>query len=339
LVETQSGKKIKVLRTNNGGEHVNHEIHNIFHEAGIHLHHTVPYTLQQNEVVERKNIYLKEMASCMLHTKSLPHRLLAKELNCVTYIQNKSPHRSVKDNTPYEAWSSLKSEVTHFCIFGSHAWAQIPSEKRKALDPESTECIFVGFPEGVKGYRLIDLSSYQLIIEKSVQFEESVSHVPQQSHPDTFIVPPFQHDEHAHADSSSDESSDLEYSDDPNIESVHSNADSKHPDAYAEPVKRPKWHILIFRMQGILLLIQLILGGLDLFSRSLLFHSLPLNHFPPEIFSWFNIHIHSLMVRLLEIHFGNPPCRRSKTPSSRTKIGIWFTFLLEGNLCHGQVVL
>jgi hypothetical protein len=35
LVETQSRKKIKVLQTDNGGEYVNHEIHNIFHEAGI----------------------------------------------------------------------------------------------------------------------------------------------------------------------------------------------------------------------------------------------------------------------------------------------------------------
>ena len=37
LVETQSKKKIKVLRANNGGEYVNHEIHNIFHEVGIQL--------------------------------------------------------------------------------------------------------------------------------------------------------------------------------------------------------------------------------------------------------------------------------------------------------------
>jgi hypothetical protein len=35
LVETHSRKKIKVLRTDNRGEYVNHEIHNIFHEAGI----------------------------------------------------------------------------------------------------------------------------------------------------------------------------------------------------------------------------------------------------------------------------------------------------------------
>jgi transposase InsO family protein len=98
LVETQSGEKIKFLRTDNAGEYVNHEIHNLFHEAGIQLHHTFPYTPQQNGVAEWKNI-------------------------------------SLKDKTPYEAWSGLKPEVTHFHIFGSCAWARIPSKKRKALDP------------------------------------------------------------------------------------------------------------------------------------------------------------------------------------------------------------
>jgi hypothetical protein len=202
LVETQSGKKIKVLRTDNGGEDVNHEIHNIFHEAGIELQHTVPYTPQQNGVVERKSRSLKEMESCMLHAKSLPQRLWAEALNCATYIQNKYPHRSVKDKTPYEAWSSLKPEVAHFCIFGSRAWARIPSEKRKELDPQSTKCFFVGYPKNVKGYRLIDISSDRLIIEHSVQFKESVSHVPQQSHADNFTLPPVQDDEHVHVDSS-----------------------------------------------------------------------------------------------------------------------------------------
>jgi transposase InsO family protein len=135
LVETQSGKKIKVIRTDNGGDYLNHEIHNLFHEARIHLQHKVPYTLQQNGVAKRKNISLKEMASCMLHSKSLPQRIWVEALNCATYIQNISPHISFNDKTPYEAWSGLKPKVTHFHIFGSRAWTRIPSEKRKALDP------------------------------------------------------------------------------------------------------------------------------------------------------------------------------------------------------------
>jgi hypothetical protein len=152
LVETHSGKKIKSLQIDNGGEYVNHEILNPFLEDGIQLQHMVPYTPQQNGVAERKNRSMKEMASCMLHAKSVPHRLWDETLNCETYIQNKSLHRSVKDKTPYKAWSGLKSEVTHFRIFSSRAWAKIPYEKRKTLDPQRTKCIFVGYLDGVNGY-------------------------------------------------------------------------------------------------------------------------------------------------------------------------------------------
>jgi hypothetical protein len=142
---------------------------------------------------------------------------------------------------PTRLGAASNLEVTHFRIFGSRAWVRIPSEKRKALDPQSIECIFVGYLDGVKGYRLIDLSSDQLIIEYSVQFEESVSHVPQQLHADTFVLPPVRDDEHAHDDSSSDESFDSEDSDDPDTESVQSNADSVHADAAAELEQRPMW--------------------------------------------------------------------------------------------------
>jgi hypothetical protein len=158
---------------------------------------------------------------------------MGQSINCETYIQNKSPHRFVKDKTPCEAWSGLKLEVTHFRIFGSRAWAQIPSEKRKGLDPQSIECIFVGYPNGVKGYRLIYLSLDRLIIERNVQFEESVSHVPQWPHADTFILTPVQDDEDSHAESSSNEISDSEDLDDSDSESIQSYVESEHLDAVA----------------------------------------------------------------------------------------------------------
>jgi hypothetical protein len=94
----------------------------------------------------------------------------------------------------------------------------------------------------------------------------------------------------------------------------------------------PSGYRLLFRMQRISLVIQMILGGLDMILRSLLFQSLPLNHFPLGIFSWFSLSIHSLMARLLEIPFGNQPYRRSRTHSLRSRLGIWFPFLLGENL-------
>jgi hypothetical protein len=78
----------------------------------------------------------------MLHERSLPYKLWDKALNCVAYIHNRAPHRFVEDRTPFEAWTCDKLDVTHFHISRCRAWAHIPCEKRKALDPLSTHCIF-----------------------------------------------------------------------------------------------------------------------------------------------------------------------------------------------------
>jgi len=70
--------------------------------------------LQQNEVAERKKISLEEMAIWMLHARSLLPNIWAGELNCLNHIHKKPPHISFKDQTPLEAWSGKKPEVTHF---------------------------------------------------------------------------------------------------------------------------------------------------------------------------------------------------------------------------------
>jgi hypothetical protein len=47
----------------------------------------------------------------------------------------------------------------------------------------------VGYSDDVKGYRLIDPSTYQLIIERIVQFEESPLHAPPVQHEETLVIP------------------------------------------------------------------------------------------------------------------------------------------------------
>jgi hypothetical protein len=205
----------------------------------------------------------------MLHAKSLPQRLWAEALNCETYIQNRSPHRYVKDKTPYEAWSGLKPEVTHFHIFGSRAWAQIPSEKRKALDPQRTECIFVGYPDGVKGYRLIDISSDRLIIEQ-VSNLRKVSRMYLSNHMQT---PSFFHLSEMmsmHMSTLLQMRVMIQRTQMIQIQSQYSQMQSQSIQMQLQSQSRgPSGHKLLFRMQGISLVIQPILGGLDLISRSL----------------------------------------------------------------------
>ena len=49
-----------------------------------------------------------------------------------------------------QAWSKIKQDVSHFDVFGCEAWANIPDEKCKALQPKSEKCIFVGYSKYVK---------------------------------------------------------------------------------------------------------------------------------------------------------------------------------------------
>ena len=53
LVENQTKKKIKMLRTDNGGDFCNKEFEEFCKKCGIARQKTTPYTLEQNGVVER----------------------------------------------------------------------------------------------------------------------------------------------------------------------------------------------------------------------------------------------------------------------------------------------
>lgn len=67
--------------------------------------------------------------------------------------------------------------MKHFIVFGSQEWVHIPAEKRKVLEPQSKYCIFRGYPNGVKGYQLINPMTNQLIIIRSVRFKEGSSSI------------------------------------------------------------------------------------------------------------------------------------------------------------------
>ena len=63
-VETQSGCKMQVIRSDNGTEYTSEKFNKFCVDAGIEHQLTAPYTPQQNGVVERKN---REKSYCRLN--------------------------------------------------------------------------------------------------------------------------------------------------------------------------------------------------------------------------------------------------------------------------------
>ena len=98
-----------------------------------------------------------------------------------------------------EAWSKIKPDVSHFHVFGCEAWAHVQDEKWKVLQPKSEKCIFVGYSEDVKGYRIIQPHSHDIIIRRDVKFDENLLACDPNSavvtslayEPDSAIVPSY----------------------------------------------------------------------------------------------------------------------------------------------------
>ena len=48
---------------------------------------------------------------------------------------------------------------------------------RKYLQPQSVECLFIGYPEESKGFKLLNIRTKQIFIERSVKFDEPLQEV------------------------------------------------------------------------------------------------------------------------------------------------------------------
>lgn len=65
LAETQTGKKLKAIRTDNGREYINQTMKEFMNKEGIRHQTTMAYTPEQNGVAERCNRTIMERARAM----------------------------------------------------------------------------------------------------------------------------------------------------------------------------------------------------------------------------------------------------------------------------------
>lgn len=91
MVETQTERKVKYLRSGNGTEFRSREFDDYCLDAGITRHYTTVGTPQQNGVAKRMNTTLLERTHCMLSHAGLPQSLWAEIVTTTCYLVNRSP--------------------------------------------------------------------------------------------------------------------------------------------------------------------------------------------------------------------------------------------------------
>jgi hypothetical protein len=62
--------------------------------------------------------------------------------------------------------------VAHLKVFGCDAFVHVPTEKRSKLDNKAIRCIFIGYKEGMKGYKLWNPASRRIMYSRDVVFRE-----------------------------------------------------------------------------------------------------------------------------------------------------------------------
>ncbi|KAE8686785.1 cytochrome c bioproteinsis protein CCS1 [Hibiscus syriacus] len=94
----------------------------------------------------------------------------AEAVNTACYLVNRAPSTAIELKTPMEMWTGKPTDYSNLHVFGSIVYVMYNSQEISKLDPKSRKCKFLGYADGVKGYRLWDPTARKVIISRDVIF-------------------------------------------------------------------------------------------------------------------------------------------------------------------------
>ncbi|CAI7902998.1 unnamed protein product [Closterium sp. NIES-53] len=131
MLERESGKWVKAIRSDRGGEFFGVDFRSWLKRHGIKQQLTTTYTPQSNGVAERANRTIIEGGRTILVDSGLPLRFWPLAIRHATVIKNRVlTHVGGQHWVPMEKWSGKKPLVDMLHVFGCMGLVHVPKEKR-----------------------------------------------------------------------------------------------------------------------------------------------------------------------------------------------------------------
>ncbi|CAA7057520.1 unnamed protein product [Microthlaspi erraticum] len=171
MVDRQFDKKVKILRSDNGLEFMC--LKPFLEKEGM-LHQTsCVYTPQKNGRMERKHRHILNVSRSIMFQAHLPIQFWGECVLAEAHLINRTPLTLLNGKTQYELLYNEPLPFSKLKVFGCLCYAHNVSRDKDKFGERSRRCVFVGYPNGHKAWRVFDLETEEYFFSRDVVFHEN----------------------------------------------------------------------------------------------------------------------------------------------------------------------
>lgn len=173
MVKRQFNVNVRRIRSDNGTEFINSAFQKFLLQEGILQETSCVATPQQNGRVERKHRHILNVARALRFEANLPIHFWGECILAATHLINRTPTVANKGVTPYQMLYGKAPNYAHLRVIGCLCYVK-STKKLDKFAPRSEKCVFIGYPQGQKGWKVFNLETHEFIVSRDVIFHEHV---------------------------------------------------------------------------------------------------------------------------------------------------------------------
>ena len=168
---------IKYLRCDNAGENTK-GLAEVCDKLNIQIEFTAPYTPQQNGIVERKFVTIRDRGSAAMlkarFSEDIQGLLWAESMSAHTRLTNIVCNSSDMEKCPdWKFYGKIPTIYSNLIEFGRIGWVKL-GKKQAKLDVKATKCVMIGYSPDHAGdtYRMYNPTTKKVINSRNVTWAD-----------------------------------------------------------------------------------------------------------------------------------------------------------------------